>query len=88
VQKEAVLAAKRSLVTVEEIVDELEPKPGAVILPNWAVTAVAEVPFGARPSYAAGYYERDNDAYQAWDAIGKDREEFGKWLSGILGVKA
>jgi glutaconate CoA-transferase subunit A len=88
VQKEAVLAAKRSLVTVEEIVDELEPKPGAVILPNWAVTAVAEVPFGARPSYAAGYYERDNDAYQAWDAIGKDREEFGKWLAGIVGVKA
>ncbi|MDT7725370.1 MAG: glutaconate CoA-transferase, subunit [Actinomycetota bacterium] len=88
VQKEAVLAAKRSLVTVEEIVDELEPKPGAVVLPNWAVTAVAEVPFGARPSYAAGYYERDNDAYQAWDAIGKDRDEFGKWLTGIVGVKA
>ena len=83
VQKEAVLAAKRSLVTVEEIVDELEPKPGALVLPGWAVTAVAEVPFGARPSYAAGYYERDNDAYQAWDAISKNREEFGKWLSGV-----
>lgn len=63
VQKEAVLAAKRSLVTVEEVVDELEPRPGAIVLPSWAVTAVAEVPGGARPSYAAGYYERDNDAY-------------------------
>jgi glutaconate CoA-transferase subunit A len=83
VQKEAVLAAKRSLVTVEEIVDELEPKPGALVLPGWAITAVAEVPFGARPSYAAGYYARDNEAYEAWDAISRDREEFGKWLTGV-----
>src|SRR5205085_10111418 len=61
VQKEAVLAAKRSLVTVEEVVDEFEPRPGAVVLPSWVVTAVAEVPGGASPSYAAGYYERDNE---------------------------
>ncbi|SDZ18073.1 glutaconate CoA-transferase subunit A [Amycolatopsis xylanica] len=83
VQKEAVLAAKRSLVTVEEIVDELEPRPGAVVLPAWVVTAVAEVPGGASPSYAAGYYERDNGAYQAWDAISRDRAEFTKWLAGV-----
>ncbi|MFE5566912.1 CoA transferase subunit A [Amycolatopsis japonica] len=88
VQKEAVLAAKRSLVTVEEVVDELEPRPGAIVLPSWAVTAVAEVPGGARPSYAAGYYERDNDAYQAWDAIGRDRESFTRWLDELTGVKA
>ncbi|WP_033294746.1 CoA transferase subunit A [Amycolatopsis jejuensis] len=88
VQKEAVLAAKRSLVTVEEVVDELEPRPGALILPSWAVTAVAEAPGGSAPSYAAGYYERDNSAYQAWDAVGRDRDEFTKWLNELTGVKA
>src|SRR3954470_7793989 len=62
VQKEAVLASERSLVTVEEVVDELEPRPGAVVLPTWAVTAVAEAPGGAKPSYAQGYYQRDNEA--------------------------
>ena len=65
VQKEAVLAAKRSLVTVEEVVDELEPRPGAVVLPTWVLSAVAEVPGGARPSYAQDYYDRDNDYYKA-----------------------
>ncbi|HEV7755901.1 MAG TPA: CoA transferase subunit A [Mycobacteriales bacterium] len=88
VQKEAVLAAKRSLVTVEEIVDELTPVPGEVVLPSWVVTAVAEVPGGAAPSYAQGYYERDNDAYQAWDAVGRDRGAFTAWLSDTLGVGA
>jgi glutaconate CoA-transferase subunit A len=88
VQKEAVLAAKRSLVTVEEIVDELTPVPGGVVLPSWVVTAVAEVPGGAAPSYAQGYYERDNDAYKAWDAVGRDRDTFTTWLSDTLGVGA
>jgi glutaconate CoA-transferase subunit A len=88
VQKEAVLAARRSLVTVEEIVDELEPVPGQVVLPSWAVTAVAEVPGGARPSYAQGYYERDNDAYQAWDPIGRDRDAFRAWLTETTGAAA
>ena len=80
VQKEAVLGARRSLVTVEEIVDELEPMPNQVVLPSWVVTAVAEVPGGARPSYAQGYYDRDNDAYRAWDPISRDREAFTAWL--------
>jgi glutaconate CoA-transferase, subunit A len=80
VQKEAVLAASRSLVTVEEIVDELNPLPGAIVLPTWALTAVAEVPGGAHPSYAQGYSERDNTYYAAWDAISRDREEFTRWL--------
>jgi glutaconate CoA-transferase, subunit A len=75
-QKEAVLAASRSLVTVEEVVDELEPRPGAIVLPGWVVTAVAEVPGGARPSYAQGYYDRDNTAYQEWDKVSRDREAF------------
>ena len=69
VQKEAVLAARRSIVTVEEIVDELEPRPNAVVLPSWVVVAVCLVPGGAHPSFAMGYSERDNGFYQAWDEI-------------------
>jgi glutaconate CoA-transferase subunit A len=80
VQKEVVLASARSLVTVEEVVDELEPRPGGMVLPTWTVTCVAEVPGGAAPSYAHGYYERDNDAYRAWDAVSRDREAFTAWL--------
>ena len=80
VQKEAVLAAKRSLATVEEIVDELTPVPGAVILPHWVLDAVAVAPGGAAPSYAYGYYDRDNAAYRNWDAISRDREAFTRWL--------
>lgn len=80
VQKEAVLASARSLVTVEEVVAELQPRPGAVVLPTWAVTRVAEAPGGAAPSYAHGYYPRDNDAYRAWDAISRDRDAFAAWL--------
>jgi glutaconate CoA-transferase, subunit A len=83
IQKEAALAAKRSLITVEEIVDELEPRPGAVVLPSWAVTAVAEVPRGAHPSYAHGYYDRDNAYYRQWDAISRDRESFQQWLAEL-----
>jgi glutaconate CoA-transferase, subunit A len=80
VQKEAVLAARRSVVTVEEIVDELDSRPGAVVLPAWTVGYVAEVPGGAHPSYALDYSARDNDFYVAWDAISRDREAFTAWL--------
>ena len=80
VQKEAVLAATRSVVTVEEIVDVLEPRPGAVLLPTWAVGYVAVAPGGSHPSYALGYSIRDNDSYVAWDAISRDRDAFGRWL--------
>ncbi|WP_067568184.1 CoA transferase subunit A [Nocardia acidivorans] len=80
VQKEAVLAARRSLVTVEEIVEELTPMPGAIVLPAWVVDAVAEVPGGAHPSYAQGYSDRDNAYYAAWDAIARDRGEFTAWV--------
>jgi glutaconate CoA-transferase subunit A len=81
VQKEAVLAASRSVVTVEEIVDELEPRPGAVLLPAWAIGYVALAPGGAHPSYALGYSIRDNDFYVAWDAVSRDRETFARWLN-------
>jgi glutaconate CoA-transferase subunit A len=80
VQKECVLAAARSVVTVEEIVDVLDPRPGAVVLPSWAVSYVAAAPGGAHPSYALGYSARDNDFYLAWDAISRDRATFRAWL--------
>jgi glutaconate CoA-transferase, subunit A len=80
VQKEAVLSARRSVVTVEEIVDVLAPRPQAVVLPAWTVDYVAHAPGGAHPSYALGYSQRDNDYYVAWDAISRDRERFGRWL--------
>lgn len=80
VQKETVLAAKKVIVTVEEIVDDLAAPPNAVILPRWAVSAVCLVPGGAHPSYAQGYYARDNVFYKDWDAIARDRETFSGWM--------
>ncbi len=89
VQKEAVLASARSLVTVEEVVDELQPHPGSVVLPSWVVTAVSPAPGGAHPSYSLGYYERDNDFYVAWDSISRRRETFLAWMrERVLGVAA
>jgi glutaconate CoA-transferase subunit A len=82
VQKEAVLAARRSIVTVEEIVDDFgERSPNAVILPGWTVSAVVQVPGGAHPSYAHGYYKRDNAFYKAWDKIARDRDSFQAWMN-------
>jgi glutaconate CoA-transferase subunit A len=81
VQKEAVLAAKRSIVTVEEKVDDFGPRsPNAAILPAWTVSAIAVVPGGAFPSYAHGYYKRANAFYKAWDPIARDRDAFLKWI--------
>src|SRR3954449_5203887 len=80
VQKEAVLAAGRSLVTVERIVDALEPRPGGVVIPGWTIDAVAEAPGGSQPSYSHGITRRDNDFYRAWDAISRDRDEFRAWM--------
>jgi glutaconate CoA-transferase subunit A len=81
VQKEAVLAARRSIVTVEEIVDDLDPpSPNSVVLPYWAISAVSAVPGGAFPSYAHGYYPRSNAFYLAWDEIARDRDTFTAWI--------
>lgn len=86
-QKEAALAATRVLVTVEEIVDELTPRPNAVVLPWFTVDAVSVVPGGVHPSYASGYTVRDNDFYQQWDAISRDRETFSAWMTThVLGT--
>lgn len=84
VQKEAVLAAKRSIVTVEEIVNDLNAWPNACILPSWIVSAVCCVPGGAYPSYVHGYYQRDNGFYRAWDQISRTRDGFEVWLKRHL----
>ncbi len=82
VQKEAVLASKRSVVTVEEIVDELPPDRSlnAVVLPHWTVGHVVEVPGGAFPSYAQGYYPRNNAYYKQWEDISRERDSFLAWM--------
>jgi glutaconate CoA-transferase subunit A len=80
VQKEAVMAAKRAIVTVEEIVDTLNAPTNAVVLPSWVLSAVCEVKGGAFPSYAAGYYQRNNAFYKAWDPIARERETFTAWI--------
>jgi len=82
VQKEAVLAAKASIVTVEEVVETVAVAGGqnAVVLPSWTVDAIAVVPGGAKPSYAHGYYSRDNAFYLAWDVIARDRQTFRAWI--------
>jgi glutaconate CoA-transferase subunit A len=81
VQKEVVLASRSSIVTVEEVVDEIEPRATSVVLPSWAVDVVVEHPGGAHPSYALGYSKRDNDFYVAWNDISADRERFAEWMS-------
>ena len=88
VQKEVVLASSRSLATVEEVVDRLEPRPGAVVLPAWVLDAVSVAPRGAHPSYAHGYYDRDNDFYVRWDEISRDRDTFTAWMEQhVLGTR-
>jgi len=80
VQKETVLAAKHAIATVEEVVDELTLVPGGVVLPHWVLDAVAVARGGAHPSYAHGYYDRDNAFYVVWDEISRDRERFQEWM--------
>lgn len=81
VQKEAALAAKNAIVTVEEIVDDLGSRStNAVVIPGWAIATVVLAPIGAKPSYAHGYYSRDNSFYLQWDAISRDRNAFLAWM--------
>jgi glutaconate CoA-transferase, subunit A len=89
VQKEAVLAAKHAIVTVEEIVDELTPRPRAIVLPAWVLDAVCHVPNGSWPSYAADFSVRDNGFYEEWDGISRDRDRFRQWMDdNVLTVSA
>jgi glutaconate CoA-transferase subunit A len=87
VQKEAVFASNRAIVTVEEIRDRLEPVPGSVMLPASRITAVVQSPRGAWPSYAQGYYTRDNEFYRSWDVIARSRDGFLDWMNNhVLNV--
>ena len=87
VQKEAALAAKKVIVTVEEIVDSLDAPMNSCVLPAWVVSCVCNVPRGAHPSYAHGYYKRDNAFCKAWDTISRERETFLEWMKlHVLGT--
>jgi glutaconate CoA-transferase, subunit A len=79
-QREAALAARTLIVTVEQVVDALPPAMNGIVLPHWLVNAVVHCPGGAYPSYVQGHYERDNAFYQRWDAIARDRDGFRAWM--------
>ena len=81
-QKEVAFAAKRVIVVVEEIVEEatIRRDPNRTLIPGAIVDAVVEEPFGCHPSFAQGYYDRDNRFYLEWDAIAKDPETLAAWL--------
>lgn len=82
VQQEAVYAAKKAIVVVEEIVDDdvIRSDPSRTLVPSHAVDAVVLCPRGAHPSYAQGYYDRDCAFYRRWTAISKDPQQLRTWL--------
>ena len=89
-QKEAAFAAKKVIVTAEEIVDEsvIRSDPNRTMIPGIVVSAVCHVPFACHPSYAQGYYDRDNEFYLAWDKISESVESVKTWLDEwVFGVK-
>ncbi len=88
IQKEAVLSARRAIATVEEVAEELTPHPFQIVLPAVVFDAIAVEPMGAHPSYADGYYDRDNTFYEAWDPVSRDREGFRSWMERhVLGTE-
>jgi glutaconate CoA-transferase subunit A len=89
-QKEAAFAAKRVIVTAEDIVDEsvIRSDPNRTIIPAMIVSAVCHVPFAAHPSYTQGYYDRDNPFYLKWDKVSSSPEAVKAWLDEwVYGVK-
>jgi glutaconate CoA-transferase subunit A len=82
--REAALAARCLLVTVEEVVERLAAPMNACVLPHWLIAAVSLVPGGAHPSYAAGCYARDNRFYLEWDAISRERDRFEQWMRSYV----
>lgn len=89
IQKEVVLAAATSVVTVEEVVDDLAaPSLNSCVIPGWAIDVVVEAPGGATPSYTHGYYDRDNAFYLQWDEIARDRDTFRAWMAEHVGGDA
>jgi len=88
--KEAAFAAKKVLLTAEQIVDEsrIRADPGRTVIPGLIVDAVVHVPYGAHPSYAHGLYDRDNPFYQAWDDVSADPSRLSGWLDEwVYGVR-
>jgi len=81
-QKEAAFAAKKVILTAEEIVDEsiIRSDPNRTMIPGIVVSAVCHVPYACHPSYAQGYYDRDNEFYLAWDKISESTETVKSWL--------
>jgi glutaconate CoA-transferase subunit A len=81
-QREAAFAAKKVIVSVEEIVspEVIRSDPNRTLIPDMVVSAVVEEPFCAHPSYAQGYYDRDNPAYIAWDEVSRSPEGTRSWL--------
>jgi glutaconate CoA-transferase subunit A len=88
VAKEAVFAASKVIVTVEEVVEKFEPKFSSIIIPSNLIDAISVVPKGAWPSYASDFYERDNNQYIAWDDISKERDRFTEWLNSEIYSKS
>jgi glutaconate CoA-transferase subunit A len=89
-QKEAAFAARRVIITAEEIVDQavIRSDPNRTIIPGFIVDAVCHVPYCAHPSYTQGYYDRDNTFYLEWDKVSSDPIAVNKWLEDwVFGVK-
>jgi glutaconate CoA-transferase subunit A len=89
-QKEAAFAAKKVILTAEEIVDEsiIRSDPNRTMIPGIVVNAVCHVPFACHPSYAQGYYDRDNEFYLGWDKVSESVESVKGWLDEwVYGVK-
>jgi glutaconate CoA-transferase, subunit A len=86
VQKEAAFASTRVIVVVEELVREavIRSDPNRTVIPGMIVSAVVVEPWGAHPSYAQGYYDRDNDFYVAWEAISRDPDKLARYLDEFV----
>ena len=86
VQKEAAFASRRVIVVVEELVDTavIRADPNRTLIPGIVVSAVVVAPWGAHPSYAQGFYDRDNDFYVAWEAISRDPGRLAAYLDEFV----
>jgi glutaconate CoA-transferase subunit A len=90
VQKEAAFASRRVIVVVEELVSQstIRADPNRTLIPGLIVDAVVVEPWGAHPSYAQGYYDRDNDFYIGWEAISRDSATLSRYLDEfVYGVR-
>ena len=90
VQKEAAFASRHTIVVAEEIVAEsvIRSDPNRTLIPGLIVSAVVHEPFGCHPSFAQGFYDRDNDFYVRWREISKDETLFNKYLEEwVYGVR-